>query len=330
MKKSEKAAKTLAFMQTHIINDGVISELKKLKATENQHLEVAVFLDNSKSALKDDTKKPVQEVILGGLKFKVLFCYEETLKAFNLPFNADFEHNVSIDKSLWHNGDYSFYLMRHYFADFDFYWHFDYDVFYNDKDYISFFECYKDDNTDLIVSNFHKLPLDSDWCWIKGTQWLYKNDEMYACFYPAPRMSARLVDALYQKRLEHAKMIIKPSIQRKRWANNELFTATECIKMGFSASALKNHDKMNLDEIDLNTTRLFEKPDKCLYHPVKGEFLKRLEMAAVASKSEFERLKKLEHFSGFVKFYAKKCFSKLRSKCAKICVLIQCYAKSLP
>ena len=309
--------KTLAFMQTHIINDGVISELKKLKGAQNENLEVAVFLDNSKNALKDDSKEPVQEVVLGGLKFKVLFCYEETLKAFKLPFYARFEQNVSIDKSLWHNGDYSFYLMRHYFADFDFYWHFDYDVFYNDKDYTSFFECYKDDTTDLIVSGFSKLPPDSDWVWIKGTQWLYKKDEIYGCFYPAPRMSARLVDALYQKRLEHAKMFIKPSTQRKRWANNELFTATECYKMGFSASALKSHDKMRYEpEIDLNTTRLFEKPDKCLYHPVKGDFLKRLEIA--------ER-KQLEHFNGFVKFYTQKQFSKLRKAIHRI--YIACHAR---
>ena len=313
--------KTLAFMQTHIINDGVISELKKLKAAQNQHLEVAVFLDNSQFALKDKGKIPMQEVLLGGEKFKVLFCYEDTLRAFKLPFNANFEQNVSMAKSLWHNGNYSFYIMRHYFADFDFYWHFDYDVFYNDKDYTSFFECYKDDTTDLIVSNFHKLPPKSDWPWINGTEWLYKQDELCACFYPAPRMSARLVDMLYQKRLKHAKMFAKPSIQRKRWANNELFTATECVKMGFSASTLKNHDKMNLDEIDLNTTRLFEKPDKCLYHPVKGEFLKRLEIAS--GKDEIESLKKLEHFNGFVKFYTRKQFSKLALKWAKICTFLK-------
>ena len=117
---------------------------------------------------------------------------------------------------------------------------------------------------------------------------------------------------LYQKRLEHAKMFAKPSIRRKRWANNELFTATECVKMGFSASTLKNHDKMNLDEIDLNTTRLFEKPDKCLYHPVKGEFLKRL-----------DELKQLKHFNGFVKFYTRKQFSKLALKWAKICTFLK-------
>lgn len=293
-------------MQTHIINDGVISELKKLKAAQNKNLEIAIFLDNSKNTLKDITKMPVQEVVLGGLKFKVLFCYDETLRAFKLPFNASFEQNVSIAESLWHNGDYSFYIMRHFFKDFEFYWHFDYDVFYNDTDYTSFFECYKHDKTDLIVSYFNKAPLNSDWEWINGTQWLYNEDEIYSCFYPAPRMSARLVDALYQKRLKHAEMLEKFSTQRNRWPNNELFTATECVKMGFSASALRSHDKMNLDEIDLNTTRLFEKPDKCLYHPVKGEFLQRL-----------EQLKNLEHFSGFVKFYTRKQFAKFHSKYTK-------------
>ena len=299
--------KTLAFIQTHTLNDGVISELRKLKAAENEHLKVALFIDNSKNIVQDSTKIPVQELEFDGVKVPALLCYEQTLRDFSLPFNAFERQNASIAESLWHNGDYTFYIMKHYFVGFDFYWHFDYDCFYNDCDYASFFAEYADDEADLIVSNFGKQPLDSEWCWIADTQWLYAQDEIYGCFFPAPRMSARLTEALYQRRVAQHKEFIKPSAQRKVWANNELFVATECMRLGFSAKPLKSHDKMRLAEIDLNTTRLFENPDKCLYHPVKGDFIKRLEVAS----SELKELKRLEHFGGFVNFYTRKQFAKL-------------------
>ncbi|TQR54101.1 hypothetical protein [Campylobacter troglodytis] len=306
--------KTLAFIQTHTLNEGVISELKKLKAAENEHLKVALFIDNSKNIIKDSTKIPVQELEFDGAKVPALLCYEQTLKDFSLPLNAFEKQNTSIAKCLWHNGDYTFYIMKHYFAGFDFYWHFDYDCFYNDRTYASFFAEYAEDKTDLIVSQFRKEVPNSKWFWIADTQWLYERNEIYGCFFPAPRMSTRLVDELYQRRVAQHKEFIKPSKIRKVWPNNELFVATECMRLGFSAKSLKSHDKMRLAEIDLNTTRLFESPDKCLYHSVKGDYIKRLEIAS----SELKELKKLEHFSGFVNFYTHKQLAKLNKFFAKI------------
>ena len=316
--------KTLAFMHAHLINECLISELRKIKAAENDDLEVILFLNNAANAVPDELapNASVQEREFFGLKVKTLFCYEKTLHDLKLPLNYEYQANAPIAKTLWSCCDYSFYVVRHFFKGFDFYHQIQYDVFYNDSDYVSFFARLDGDETDFVASYFSKQAPDSKWCWIEGTQWLYEPaSEVYGCLWTTPRMSARLVDRLYERRLEIAKEFT-PNAD-KRWAMCEIFASSECIRAGFSAKSLPNDKTRWGPEYDLHNTRIFEKPDKCLYHPIKGDFIARLEVAGVGvSKDEIERLKELEHFSGFVKFYThkqfvikpKNFFAKLRRK----------------
>lgn len=321
--------KTLAFMHTHIINEGLISELGKIKKAQNENLEVILFINNAEHFIKNPKNKVVQELEFYELKVKCLLCDSKIIKTLNLPLNAYYKRNASIGECFWFNCDYSFYVVRHFFTDFDFYWQIQYDVFYNDKDYTSFFELYKNNKNDLLITHFRKESEDSEWCWINDTQWVYKCDEIYGCLWTIERMSANLIDALYKKRIEYDKIFANPSNDKRQWLLCEIFVATECKKMGFSAEALQNDKTTALVEIDLNTTRLFDKPDKCLYHPVKGEFLKRIGLDSELKKREFEKLKKLEHFSSFARFYANKKMAKLRISTRKIRYPIKNFFKRL-
>lgn len=304
-------SKTLIFMHTHIINPCVLSEFKKILKAQNNNTKAVLFIHNTDGAVKDKSRKLIQEREFDGLKITCVLCYERTLRKFGLALNADYRVKVGAGECFWYNCDYSFYIIRHAFPNFDFYWQVQYDIYYNDKDYTSLLALYEDDKSDLLGSYFSKHGVDSQWCWIADTQWLYERDEIYGFLWTAPRMSARLVDRLYECRLAQNKAHKKLDPNTHRWAICELFAASECVKAGFSAAKLKN-DKTSVDkEIDLNNTRLFENYDKCLYHPHKGDFLARL--SKIQAGDEFQRLKDLEHFSGFVKFYIKKRLNHLKS-----------------
>lgn len=320
--------KTLAYMHTHIINEGLISELGKIKKAQNVNLEVVLFINNVGHFIKKSSNNAVQELEFYGLKIKCVLCDEKIIKALNLPLNAFYNRGVSIGECFWFNCDYSFYIMRHFFADFDFYWQIQYDAFYNDKDYVSFFQTYKNDTNDLLITHFRQESMDSEWVWINDTQWVYNQNKIYGSLWVVARMSRNLIDALYRKRIEYDKIFAKPSNDKRQWLLCEIFVATECIKMGFSAKTLQN-DKTGITEIDLNTTRLFDKPDKCLYHPVKGGLLKRLEFGSEAKIREFEKLKELEHFRGFARFYAHKKLAKLRKNTRTIRYPIKAFFKRL-
>lgn len=298
--------KTLAYMHTHLINEGLISELGKIKKAQNEDLEVILFINNSEHFIKNPKNETVVELEFYGLNVKCLLCDEVTLKALNLPLNAYYDQNVSVGECFWFNCDYSFYIVRHFFTDFDFYWQIQYDVFYNDKDYISFFDLYKENKTDLLITKFRKENKDSEWVWIRDTQWLYNRDEIYGSLWTVIRMRANLIDALYLKRLEHNKNF-QQTKQRLQWPLCELFATTECIKMGFSADKLQNDKTSWSDEIDLNIMRLFDKPDQCLYHPIMKSLYKKIEKI-----EKLEKMKKLEHFSGFMRFYINKKLARLR------------------
>ena len=325
--------KTLAFMHTHIINEGLISELGKIKKAQNENLEVVLFINNAERLIKNPKNKVIQELEFYGLKVKCLLCDKKVIKALNLPLNAFYGGSGNIGEVFWFNCDYSFYIMRHFFPDFDFYWQIQYDVFYNDRDYNSFFQTYKNDKNDLLITKFRKEKEDSQWGWINDTEWAYNRNEIYGCLWTVSRMSANLIDALYKKRLEYGKIFAilsqEKAQENRQWLLCEIFVATECKKMGFSAETLQNDKTTFGTEIDLTTTRLFDKPDKCLYHPVKGNFLKRLEYGSESKIREFEKLKELEHFRGFAKFYAHKKLAKSRQNTRAIRYPIKNFFKRL-
>lgn len=184
--------KTLAYMHTHTINECLISELRKIKKAQNEDLEVILFINNAEHFIENPKKQVVQELEFYGLKVKCLLCDETIIKALKLPLNAYHRQNVGIGECFWFNCDYSFYIVRHYFADFDFYWQIQYDVFYNNKDYISFFNLYANDKNDLLITKFRKESVDSDWYWINDTKWIYTCNEIYASLWTLARMSTNL------------------------------------------------------------------------------------------------------------------------------------------
>lgn len=184
--------KTLAYMHTHIINEGLISELRKIKKAQNEDLEVILFINNTEIFIKNTKRQVIQELEFYGLKVKCLLCDKKIIKTLKLPLNAYYSQNVSIGECFWFNCDYSFYIVRHFFADFDFYWQIQYDVFYNDRDYVSFFNLYSNNKNDLLITKFRKESVESDWCWINDTEWIYTRNEIYGSLWTVARMSANL------------------------------------------------------------------------------------------------------------------------------------------
>lgn len=271
-------SKTLVFMRTHIISKGVISEFLKLKNSTDY--DCILFIDNHKKIIPGDFNEPVQNLDFFDGLVKDIKCFlfdENIFSSFKLPYYAKKNKKQSLSKIMWCCGDYTFYAIKKYFPEYDFYWHFDNDVFCNGKSYSDFFKRYENNNSDLLVNNLSKIDYDSTW-WILGkSEWMYGVAEKYSSFFPIVRLSAPAIDFLYKKRIEHKEIFQKLKRSKKnRWINCELFVPTELLNNGFTGENIMQPLRF-LPEYDLNEDRIFETPDNLIYHPVKGNFLKRLD-----------------------------------------------------
>ena len=231
-------------------------------------------MDNTDKRFSSDTDNHIQYLEFYGEKYKCFLFDENLHKALALP-NYVCSHDKSFAGIQWSNGDYRFYYIRKYFPNYDYYWQTEYDIFCNGVSYKPFLDNYKDNFSDLIIQKEDKTIKDKNkkWCWINKTDWIYKNTHKYRSFFPIERLSARAIDFLYKKRLEHGEVYSKVEDDISvRWINCELFTPTELINNGFSCDYI-NEFLYYKKEFDLNDNRLFERPDNRLYHPVKGNFV---------------------------------------------------------
>lgn len=264
--------KTLAFISTHIINKAVISEFKKL--SDANMYDCILVIDNTRLKIQSETPVVVKEFF--GINIKCFLFDEKIHNNLNLPYCNKFQKNGSFSDVLWHNADYRFYYVKKYFPEYEYFWQFDYDVFFNGKSYAPFFEKYKDNKNDLLITNYGPTSKASGWFWAKDIEWIYKNINLYCSFFPVCRLSSNAIDFLYKKRLDHGKKFIKLSpFKKNKWLNCELFVPTELTNNGFLCESIIEPN-VKLEEIDLSEDRIFENPDNMLYHAVKGQFLKRL------------------------------------------------------
>ena len=271
-------SKTLVFMRTHIISKGVISEFLKLKNSTDY--DCILFIDNHKKIIPGDFNEPVQNLDFFDGLGKDIKCFlfdENIFKTFNLPYYASKNTNTSISNVMWYCADYIFYIIKRYFPNYDYYWHFDYDVFCNGDSYKPFFSKYENDNADLIVSGLSALNKNSGWEWLKKTDWAYLGKTCYSSFFPVVRLSSRAIDFMYQRRLEMSALFFGISKNKaNRWMNCELFAPTELLNNGFKGTRLEENLRF-APNYDLNEDRLFEHPDNKIYHPVKGNYEAALE-----------------------------------------------------
>lgn len=164
--------------------------------------------------------------------------------------------------------------MRKFLPQYKFYFYIENDCYFNGK-YIEFFKLYAQNEADLLLTYCNEVSENSQWVWAQDIFWAYKNEKMQGCYFPLERLSGVAIDKLYQRRIKLGqKFMALDSNIKAQWLHCEIFVATEGKKQGFSIDSL--HQKISGEEIDLNNTRLFENPDNKMYHPIKGNFLKRL------------------------------------------------------
>jgi len=268
--------KTLVFMKTHYINDAVISEYHKLQSSLDDKYDCLLFIDNHTNII--NAQEQEQKFILDIDNQKIdTFLYNKFVQnKLKLPYYSDNCLNTDLGRVMWYCSDYPFYIIRNYYPEYDYYWSLENDVFCNGNSYKPFFDRYNDNDNDLIASNYRAIN-NEDWFWKYQTEWCYKQDNIYGCFFPVVRMSAKAADFLYEKRLSHAEKFKNlmqehiPVAQTNviRWIFCEAFVATELANNGFKCEILDEPHLRYLPVYNLNIERIFEKPDFRLYHPIK-------------------------------------------------------------
>lgn len=256
-------ARTLLILSTYFVDETVISEFHKMKNTPNVDAIMAINNTN----FKCEFKSRVEDKILFGTSVRCFFFDSNLHEELNLSYHA-FNGKKNFGGIMWQNGDYRFYYVRKFFPNYDYYWQFEYDVFCNAPTYAGFLSKFAENRADLLVNDFRAEKKNSDWCWAYGLDWIYDDCEIYGSFFPAVRLSARAIDFLYQRRLEHVP-IFQQADGDKRWIFCELFVPTELMNAGFSCEAL-NEPHVHLNNFYLNDDRFFLAPDNQLYHPVKS------------------------------------------------------------
>ena len=256
--------KTLMFLATHFIDENVISEYRKMKNTPG--VDAVLAIDNTNPKIEFQSR--VEDKIFFDTSCKCFFFDSKLHEEMQLPY-ITFNGEKDFGGVMWHNGDYRFYYLRKNFPDYEFYWMMDYDLFCNAPTYEGFLDKFKNNYSDLLVKSFRISQKDSDWMWTHGLNWIYKDVEIYGSFYPVIRLSARAIDFLYKRRLEHKEIFKNSADKDKRWIHCEVFTPTELMNGGFSCENLEEKN-VALKNFYLNDERFFLQTDNHLYHPVKS------------------------------------------------------------
>ena len=264
--------KNLVFISTHIINEAVISEYKKMAKGKNYDYVLAIDNENFKTEIDNR----ISEKEFFGTKVKCFFFDKKLNEELKLPKYE--RNNLSEDfgKIMWYNGEYRFFYVKKYFPDYDFYWQLDWDCYFNGESYDAFLDQYLDRNEDLLILDFRKEILNGNWYHSKYVEWLYKDKEIYGSLYCISRISGRAADFLYDaifKIEEKYKNLDDKS--KSFWPFCELVTPTELMNNGYTCADIHQDTITYNKEYDLNTNRLFEHPDNLFYHPIKGDFINR-------------------------------------------------------
>ena len=262
--------KTLVFLKTHFINDFVLNELGKMRACDTKNHKTVLFIDNHVNILNsEDNGKKV-------LKFnkKKQDCFildEELYKELNLPYYAKHSDNLFFSKLMWYCCDYPFYLVRKYYPDYDYYWQIESDVFMNGENYKPFFQRFKNNTNDLLLTNYIEIdnfkPQDGS---RQSDEWIYDDYKRGVGMFMVVRMSKRAIDYCYKRRLEHAKVFEKAKEDSiNKWVYCEYFAATECRKKGFTCASLGEENLRFLPKFNIETD-VPKEPNWNLYHPIKS------------------------------------------------------------
>ena len=286
--------KTIIFISTHIITKAVISEYNKMKKLKNY--DVILAIDNTN--IKSEYDKRITKKQYFGTTVECFFFDSKVHDELQLPWFHYNSLSNNFAEIMWYNSDFRFYYFRKYFPDYEYYWQFEYDIFCNGDSYQSFFDKYSNRTEDALLLEFRTEAHNGPWAWSNNIDWIYKQTNIYGSFFPIVKLTGKAIDFLYQQRLKHK--YLYNSIYKKKNDNNflwifcECFVPTELINNGFTIYRMVENN-ITLNEIDLTTDRLFEIPDNKLYHPVKGQFIERINKLNNEIKLQKEKNYELEN-----------------------------------
>ncbi len=261
-----KNKKSLIFFCTHIINKAIISEYKKLESSYPEKFDTILVIDNETTKFSYDYG--IYNLNFFGQTVKCLL-FDKKLNDY-LCLECKSTKGDNFDAAMWYNSDYRYYYVKFLLPSYEYYWYLEYDVFCNGKTYKPFLEKYDNKKEDLLIPHFRKLKENDDWCWIGGSDWIYKGKDLYGSFFPISRLSSKAIDFLYKRRKEHGQIYKNTCVKntKRKWIFCELFVPTEIINGGFTAEKIEE-ENIRQQVFDLNIERIFEKQDYKIYHPVK-------------------------------------------------------------
>lgn len=257
--------KTVLILVTHVINEAVISEYKKMKNTPY----VDAFLAINNHECKIPYEHRLECHVFYGVKVDCFFFDEKLHEDMRLPYYPYNDDLENFGKVVVYNSDNHFYYFKKYLPDYEYYWRIENDVYCNGSSYFKFLSRFKNNQDDLIISKLRLERKNGLWFWSEKMEWIYDCVDIYGSLFPVVRLSNRALDFLYKKRLEYSVRYDIAKASKNRWPYCELFVPTELTNNGFSCSDLGEPYIFWNNIWYLNNKRFFEERDNHLYHPVK-------------------------------------------------------------
>ena len=169
---------------------------------------------------------------------------------------------------LWKFGDYIFYLLRQMRPDAPYAWLLENDVLINFADRRAPFQMLDAaSDHDLLATHVEKAP--PGWFWRPTVEDLYP--DVYRCFFPFIRMSARAADHLFQVRRQASQVYGKTErFQFNSIPNDEAFVASDLVAAGFLVADINQvavlYNRNSFDFSTLFNRRVLSTHDNLLYH----------------------------------------------------------------
>lgn len=178
----------------------------------------------------------------------------------------------SIGDAGWRCGDYSLYIARDAYRDYENYLLIEPDVLFNTADPARLPALAAAwSGTDLMAANLRKA--ESSWFW-SATMRPFDAD-VRRCLFPFVWMSAAAVDLALQRRRELSKTAFADDTVGRNWPNDESFVATTICNAGLSFQDIAKLDPPLCDGRTMSFHRPLSMtlvkradPDEKVYHPV--------------------------------------------------------------
>ena len=210
-------------------------------------------------------------------KDTIFFIVDEIEKPKIFP---DWVNKVSLDsafiasnhlydkpKVAWQCGDYFYYVFKEK-IEADFYWLIEPDVLINLRSVAGFFEFFKDNKTDALVTEFRVAK--EHWVWYESAKAIF--DPPYACFFPLTRLSKRSVEIMQAKRQQISVKHLGQQ-HKAQFPNDEALLANALMEAGIKPVDFSSYFPEQFESFSIapfkNKNLSIQYCEEQIIHPVK-------------------------------------------------------------